>query len=117
MNSQIKQKWIDALKSEEYQQTSSHLHTEQGYCCLGVLCDLYAKEKNNDEVQWDQYDDHYEISGEGLVLPGEVREWSGLSDNDVFYYDERKMPIYLAALNDGGMNFNQIAQVIEENIK
>lgn len=118
MNSQIKQKWIDALKSGEYQQTSGHLRTEQGYCCLGVLCNIYAEAKNNDEVQlnlWNKYDDHYEILGEGLILPGEVRKWAGLSDNDVFYYDEGES-VYLASLNDSGMSFNQIAQVIEDKI-
>jgi hypothetical protein len=114
MNSQIKQKWIDALKSGEYQQTNSYLHTEQGYCCLGVLCDIYAKEYD-DTAQWGPYDDHYNILGESLVLPPEVTEWAGLDDTDVCYYNEGKR-VYLAALNDGGMNFNQIAQVIKENI-
>ena len=118
MNSQIKQQWIDALESGEYQQTSEFLRTEQGYCCLGVLCNIYAKEKNNDEVQlnlWEQYDDNYEFLGEGLVLPEEVKEWAGLDESDVVYYD-KGVRVYLAALNDSGMSFNQIAQVIKENI-
>jgi hypothetical protein len=119
MNSQIKQKWIDALESGEYPQTSEFLRTEQGYCCLGVLCNIYAKEKNNDEVQlnlWEQFNDNYEILGEGLILPVEVKEWAGLDDTDVYYTDEDDEKVYLAVLNDSGMSFNQIAQVIKENI-
>lgn len=115
MNSQIKQKWIDALKSGEYQQTSNNLRTEQGYCCLGVLCDLYAKEKSDDDVRWSQYYDEYVFLGEDSILPGEVREWAGLSDNDVFYTDDGE-GVYLAYLNDSGTNFEQLAQIIEENI-
>lgn len=116
MNSQIKQKWIDALKSGEYQQTSEFLRTEQGYCCLGVLCDLYVKEKNNDKVQWKQFNDYYDILLEDSVLPNEVKEWAGLFDTDVFYTDEDGERVYLAHLNDSGSDFELLAQIIEENI-
>ena len=44
MNTQIKQQWVTALRSGEYTQARWNLQTEQGFCCLGVLCDLYAKE-------------------------------------------------------------------------
>ena len=46
MNRQIKDKWITALRSGEYNQDSDggYLKTCDGYCCLGVLCDLYVKE-------------------------------------------------------------------------
>jgi hypothetical protein len=37
MNEQIKQRWIEALRSGEYEQTQGRLRDETGYCCLGVL--------------------------------------------------------------------------------
>jgi hypothetical protein len=38
MDKELKQKWIDALRSGEYQQGKKRLCTEDGrYCCLGVL--------------------------------------------------------------------------------
>lgn len=41
MNKGIKDRWITALRSEKYSQTKGNLRDDEGYCCLGVLCDLY----------------------------------------------------------------------------
>jgi len=35
--------WVDALINQDYQQTTKYLKTDEGYCCLGVLEDLYSK--------------------------------------------------------------------------
>jgi len=35
------QKWVLALRSGEYSQTTGKLQDEQGYCCLGVACDIF----------------------------------------------------------------------------
>jgi len=35
------QKWVLALRSGEYSQTKGTLQDEQGYCCLGVACDIF----------------------------------------------------------------------------
>lgn len=41
MNPEIKAKWIAALTSGEYEQTRNYLHRiDDGYCCLGVLCEV-----------------------------------------------------------------------------
>ena len=119
MNTQIKQQWIQALKSSHYQQTTTYLRTEEGYCCLGVLCDLYAKE--HDDVEWDKdgEDDDYEFLSEIQTLPIEVMKWAGLSDRDPYYVvpediETGKMNICLSAMNDNGTSFEKIAQVIEE---
>lgn len=36
----IKQKWIEALRGDKYQQTVGILKSASGFCCLGVLCDI-----------------------------------------------------------------------------
>lgn len=39
-----KELWVQALKSGEYVQGEGNLRTEEdGYCCLGVACDVYHK--------------------------------------------------------------------------
>lgn len=40
MDSQLKAKWVEALRSGEYTQIPMELHDKEngGYCCLGVLC-------------------------------------------------------------------------------
>lgn len=47
---EVKEKWLNALRSGEYEQTNGCLRDmgnekiPSGYCCLGVLCDVYIKD-------------------------------------------------------------------------
>lgn len=43
MKTEIKEKWLKALRSDDYQQTTGTLCDEKGYCCLGVLLDVVDK--------------------------------------------------------------------------
>lgn len=49
MDEQLKQKWIKALRSGRYKQTTNTLRAidqkgePTGYCCLGVLCAISRK--------------------------------------------------------------------------
>ena len=124
MNPEIKQQWINALRSGEYEQsTQGCLHTANefsaGYCCLGVLCDLYAKEHNK---EWTKNHDTSNLyfEGEDQYPPQSVVEWAGLPDKnpsikfsgeiDDWEYEEPE----LAELNDDGVPFNTIADFIEQ---
>jgi len=111
MNPQIKQKWVDALRSGEYQQTKGRLHDEDGFCCLGVLCDLYIKENN---VEWELVNNgnYYEFQYKVADLPFSVVEWSGIPSHNLMDISERTF----AELNDKGFTFNEIADVIEEHL-
>ena len=51
MNQEIKKRWIEALRSGEYQQGKESLFHCGKFCCLGVLTDLYIKEHG---LQWKQ---------------------------------------------------------------
>src|SRR5688572_30653463 len=45
MKKEMKEKWLQALRSGEYTQGSGLLRTaDDKFCCLGVLCDLVTKE-------------------------------------------------------------------------
>ena len=56
MHEPIARRWVEALRSGEYGQTTHRLRDGEpgalgnGFCCLGVLCDLYAKE--HPEAAW-----------------------------------------------------------------
>jgi len=113
MNPQIKQKWVSALRSGEYQQTQKVLHNKNGFCCLGVLCDLYIKENN---LEWEpsRHDDNVYVFQYGVAaLPLSVVEWSGVEDGNTHVNGE---PFTLSGLNDKGSTFNEIADVIEEQL-
>jgi hypothetical protein len=116
MNSDIKQRWVDALRSGTYTQGEGRLRTPTGYCCLGVLCDLY------DPMNWDGHS----YVGEQYTLPDIVSEWADImndpyfvSNNSQEYGDavdlDNPERVYLGSLNDDAkMSFAEIANVIEK---
>jgi hypothetical protein len=112
MNPQIKQKWVDALRSGEYQQTKGRLHDEDGFCCLGVLCDLYIKENN---VEWEPsiHSDAYMFQNVVADLPFSVKKWADLEYCNPHINDGEST---LATLNDIGFTFNKIADIIQEQL-
>ena len=113
MNPQIKQKWVDALRSCEYQQTQGRLRKEDGFCCLGVLCDLYIKENN---VEWEIEDDIYRYEKHFTVLPPSVVGWAGVEDSNPYVIGVTGFVGSLSALNDSGFTFNEIADLIENHL-
>jgi hypothetical protein len=137
MDKLIAEKWVAALRSGEYKQGKGVLHNQDSntYCCLGVLCDLFVKEKN---IR-DAYCQQRMLSDSSLVtafdgttgtLPRDVRYWSGISDdNGQFQYDKPipsrdtsyfrdEQTCLLTSMNDGeyghDFTFEEIANIIEE---
>lgn len=57
MNKELKNKWIEALRSGKYKQGKGALRTgdieNPHYCCLGVLCAI-SLEKIKGEVMWEK---------------------------------------------------------------
>jgi hypothetical protein len=139
MNPEIKQKWVDALRSGEYQQGRNSLRNGNGFCCLGVLCDLYSKENNK---SWTRYDadqevyvpfdelrdkvedlyDYLHMDGEPELLPQSVMNWAGLDigSPEVEVNDEPdgfgSLTRELADLNDNRETFATIADLIEKSL-
>ena len=105
MNENMK-KVIKALRSGEYKQTTETLQDEYGYCCLGVMCDVYAKETGIAL----ELDDDGTIYGGSLMDQKTVQEWVGLKDTTGQSQEEYS----LAELNDDeGYTFEEIALFIE----
>lgn len=108
MKKSIKDKWIKALRSGEYKQIKGRLKRTNGFCCLGVLCDLYGKEKN---VKWD--DSHF--LRDFSLLPDEVRDWANLKFTDPTVNNNKRF-ITLSNINDSGTSFKEIADIIEKQL-
>lgn len=116
MNREIRNLWIAALRSGDYQQGTGNLQhiysADEGYkyCCLGVLCDiakLHGVDVPTNEEGW------YTSNDPDFLLDKNVRVWAGLNDDDGNYN-----PIYggsgaLYRDNDNRTSFNQIADIIE----
>jgi hypothetical protein len=124
MDPKIKWSWIEDLRSGEFRQAKARLHRVDGsMCCLGVLTAFaYAKGVVKNKTHDDSkvfYD------GMSVSLPESVCEWAGMTYIDQL--GERRtsgfglLPfrsldgrhVHLDDLNDDGMTFDQIADLIE----
>ncbi len=109
MNKELKQKWIDALRSGDYEQGKGLLCriTPDGakYCCLGVLCEV-----ENGEDIWELETGHgttfCSAQGNGGVYGEQYLDYSTITGlmhkNDGVFVDK--------------LNFTEIADWIDENV-
>ena len=105
MKYNVMKKWVKALRSGEYAQTTGTLVDRDGFCCLGVLCDIAKKEN---VVELHDYQNR-------VSLPYKVMEWSGIRNSQGERKGRRKD---LADLNDfHNYSFKKIANVIEKEYK
>lgn len=112
MNKRIKKLWIKALRSGKFKQEQSALRVvndeEVGYCCLGVLCEVYRR--TTGEGRWN--DSTFLARGKSSMsqLPDPICKWAELEQRDP-KLGRIKTAI---ALNDHGKSFNFIADRIEK---
>ena len=118
--------WLAALRSGTYKQTIGTLRRDDGYCCLGVACELHDPTKwelttcpkegweywSEDPTRVIEDDGEYGSSEQidpdkGVVeLSPYMLEWLGLTD------EGHRL---LASMNDNGKSFEHIADVVEKN--
>ena len=102
MQPKLKKKWLKALRSGEYRQTTRKLKSRNGaFCCLGVLCDIQG-------AKWDWSSGEYSTLGMTGRPPTKYR--GGHTDFQELIY-----------LNDGAFankkhSFSEIADYIEKNL-
>lgn len=119
MNKEIKAKWIEALRSGKYAQTTDGvLFDGEAYCCLGVLCDVLGLKPDYNEERGRWYFHHNGLR-DYEVLPEPLAEELGLTicgdlPNKVEFEGHERGD--LAHLNDKGADFNFIADVIEKQL-
>jgi hypothetical protein len=116
MDKELKVKWLAALRSGDYPQGQGTLRSTEGFCCLGVLCDVidpngwelglpHASTYADTSVRWTDPE-----SGERdrVELPRSVASRAGLplqiADKLVEFNDE------------DNWTFSTIADWIEKNL-
>lgn len=122
MDSEIKEKWVAALRGGEFEQGQGALSEYGNYCCLGVLCELAVKDGVIEKCDGINVAKVF-YDSEVAVLPGRVVTWAGLGDeNPCVDVSEGRVTcqVALAELNDGmygpAWSFAQIADVIEAQL-
>ena len=123
---QHREEWCERLESGEYNQTTGALYDGDGYCCLGIACNLFIEKTQAGE--WTAECTFKMKPGQesfrrtySCLLPGAVREYFGLQ-TDVGEFippPGMSMPatfqegdMDLAVLNDRGWDFGKIAKLI-----
>lgn len=96
--------WVEALRSGKYQQAKNRLRVANGFCCLGVACDISGL------GEWSG--SGFYLYEDDKLLPIEVRNWLGLS-GCMGGYGQGDKRAYLSDQNDEGMSFSEIADIIE----
>ena len=110
MNQDVKARWVEALQSGNFTQGRGLLRsTDDRYCCLGVLCEVYRR-YNHSNVDWalrENYTYYDFMVGEEISavdLPKTILAWAGLS---------ARQAGTLIDLNDSDVPFDSIAKVID----
>lgn len=126
MNSEIKAKWVAALRHGKYEQGRGWLNRDGKMCCLGVLCELAVAEGVIPEgvafrSPFGDIDVEVVTYGDGCTRfpPTDVMRWAGLNERDVAVamVDNVYPHGSLAEVNDSGeYTFKQIADIIEKEL-
>lgn len=124
MNPKSKPLWLTALRSDEYTQIKVSLETQDGNCCMGVLCreaikhgiklDVGLAEKNLEGMFLAVRSFNNQIN----YPPHAVKEWAGIisDEKDQELIDVENPLRKLAYMNDEGKSFKEIADYIEANL-
>lgn len=101
MKKSLRDAWVKALRSGQFKQTTGRLVKHEGYCCLGVLCEVSG-------VVYDK--SAHDLDGAVVSLYN--AGFGDLGDNDCGTKQER-----LISMNDDEkLGFPEIADYIEANI-
>lgn len=80
-----RKQWVAALRSGNYQKIKGRLKRDEGFCCLGVACDISNigswYENVNGGIQYTGTIENVNVS----LIPDEVRDWLGLQSGDGAY--------------------------------
>ena len=118
MNPRVKQLWIEALTSGDYEQSAGYLKRDDKFCALGVLVDLYRDQTHDGEWVFSHVDPDGRVvsvfeTQHGRVisqLPIHVKQWAGL-------YQYQNQMRKLTFLNDMQLrSFEEIADWIGKNL-
>jgi hypothetical protein len=117
MKKKIAKLWAKALRSGKYKQIKGQLANKDGYCCLGVLCELAIE--NGVKVSRKKVGKTILFDGQKDVLPKSVMKWAGIkSSTGIFHFELKNNRefdgICLAYLNDNGYSFKNIAHIIKK---
>lgn len=131
LDPELKAKWLAALRSGEYKQGRYCLSTDNGFCCLGVLCDIvkddvgyewvpgnvslknYFAPKGLYSIIDEDLGDPDDHTASSIFIPSDLK-FSFVNSVYLDYGDTNKT---LSGHNDyNDLSFDQIADLIEQQL-
>lgn len=116
----VKRKWLAALRSGKYKQGNNFMYNknDNSYCCLGVLCEIEgATTKQMDKMELPH---DIEMFKELVPTASELtKAQKKLAFNNEFFAFSvmyKGAMTSLAYMNDDGISFAEIADVIEKKV-
>lgn len=108
-DNELVDKWLNALRSGKYHQTTRRLRDFKGYCCYGVLCDII------DPTAWQEVE---KVSVKCHTYNGQ----ESMPDSETmgkvgFFSQNMEDGSRFAIMNDQGKTFNEIADELEKYYK
>lgn len=100
MNNELKQNWINALRSGKYKQAKLAYRTNEGFCVWGVLLEVTG------HITWEQCNDKY------CAYP----RLGSLGIQKQFDISREEYEKLLNWNDNGQCNFNELANYIEEHL-
>jgi len=130
MNPQIKARWVQWLRGNVDKQGVGALNESGKFCCLGGLCELALQDgivgfyaNGRDSAYGPVGTDPTTSGWSEALLPPVVSQWAGLGTEEnpvvmaAFDGGEERQKVGMTTLNDEWKyNFNQIADLIEEQL-
>lgn len=106
-------RWIHALRSGEYKQAREYLRSGDRFCCLGVACDIYAKDTG--DGKWSDgglFKAHNGEQRSFQLIPPSVKDYFGLNYHPG---DDTDLAPTLMLMNDvKNKTFGEIADYLEK---
>lgn len=119
MNKEIKEDWLEALRSGDYEKGIGSLNENNKLCCLGVLCEVMKVDSivvnGPHGTQWKLYRRSYVARGHKCYLPDEVALEAGIRNNPIEYKHRKHSALHhLIEINDSNETFDEVITFIEE---
>jgi hypothetical protein len=103
--------WLSALRSDNYTKCRGALHRNDGFCPLGILCDI-SKLDSWKEPSYFKTDKRLYF-GQFNYLPVQVREWAGISEEEY-----GSMTAFVMVMNDyEQIGLKEMADILEARYK
>lgn len=119
--------WLTALETGDYDQTTGNLNDQDGFCCLGVACDIATEighwEGSGSVRGFMPNEPNHLDSINHSGLSPQMQVWLGVYGALGQFKDDHSFDLArskgnsLTDLNDfGGMSFKEIATFVRENL-